>query len=40
VKWALGRMGWAGSTLRLPMTTMAQSNVPTVQAALKSVGLI
>jgi 4-hydroxy-tetrahydrodipicolinate synthase len=40
VKWALGRMGWAGSTLRLPMTTMAQSNVSTVQAALKSVGLI
>jgi 4-hydroxy-tetrahydrodipicolinate synthase len=40
VKWALGRMGWAGSTLRLPMTTMSQSNIPAVEAALKSAGLI
>ncbi len=40
VKWALGRMGWAGSTLRLPMTAMSQSSVPNVEAALKSAGLI
>jgi 4-hydroxy-tetrahydrodipicolinate synthase len=40
VKWALGRMGWAGRTLRLPMTTMSQSNIPAVEAALKSAGLI
>jgi 4-hydroxy-tetrahydrodipicolinate synthase len=40
VKWALGRMGWAGGTLRLPMTAMSQSNAPIVEAALKSAGLI
>lgn len=40
VKWALGRMGWAGRTLRLPMTAMSQSNIPSVEAALKSAGLI
>ncbi|MFM7330212.1 MAG: 4-hydroxy-tetrahydrodipicolinate synthase [Brachymonas sp.] len=40
VKWALGRMGWAGSTLRLPMTSMSQSNTPAVEAALAAAGLI
>ncbi len=40
VKWALGRMGWAGSTLRLPMTAMSQSSIAPVEAALKSAGLI
>jgi 4-hydroxy-tetrahydrodipicolinate synthase len=40
VKWALTRMGWPGGTLRLPMTSMSQSNAPTVEAALKSAGLI
>ena len=40
VKWALSRMGWAGCTLRLPMTAMSQSNIPAVEAALKSAGLI
>jgi 4-hydroxy-tetrahydrodipicolinate synthase len=40
VKWALGRMGWAGSTLRLPMTAMSQSSVAPLEAALQAVGLI
>ena len=40
VKWALSRMGWAGSTLRLPMTSMSQSNTPAVEAALIAAGLI
>jgi 4-hydroxy-tetrahydrodipicolinate synthase len=40
VKWALGRMGWAGGTLRLPMTGMSQSNIPAVEAALTTAGLI
>ncbi len=40
VKWALGRMGWAGSTLRLPMTAMSQSSIAPVEASLKSAGLI
>jgi 4-hydroxy-tetrahydrodipicolinate synthase len=40
VKWALGRMGWAGSTLRLPMTPLSIGNQAPVEAALKSVGLI
>ena len=40
VKWALGRMSWAGSTLRLPMTAMSQSNIAPVEAALRSAGLI
>jgi 4-hydroxy-tetrahydrodipicolinate synthase len=40
VKWALGRMGWAGGTLRLPMTGMSQSNIPAVEAALAAAGLI
>jgi 4-hydroxy-tetrahydrodipicolinate synthase len=40
VKWALGRMGWAGSKLRLPMTAMSQSNAPLVEAALRHASLI
>jgi 4-hydroxy-tetrahydrodipicolinate synthase len=40
VKWALGRMGWAGSTLRLPMTAMSQSSIAPLEAALQAVGLI
>jgi 4-hydroxy-tetrahydrodipicolinate synthase len=40
VKWALSRVGWPGATLRLPMTSMSQSHIPAVEAALKSAGLI
>jgi 4-hydroxy-tetrahydrodipicolinate synthase len=40
VKWAMGRLGWAGTTLRLPMTPMAQSNVAAVESALQAAGLI
>ncbi|NJM43515.1 MAG: 4-hydroxy-tetrahydrodipicolinate synthase [Brachymonas sp.] len=40
VKWALGTMGWAGSTLRLPMTVMSQSNIPSVEAALQAARLV
>jgi 4-hydroxy-tetrahydrodipicolinate synthase len=40
VKWAMQRMGWAGSTLRLPMTALSANSQPQLEAALKSVGLI
>ncbi len=40
VKWALDRMGWAGGTLRLPMTAMSQSNVPVLEAVLRQASLI
>jgi 4-hydroxy-tetrahydrodipicolinate synthase len=40
VKWAMHKMGLCGGTMRLPMTTMAQSLEPTVLAALKASGLV
>jgi 4-hydroxy-tetrahydrodipicolinate synthase len=40
VKWAMAKMGLCGGTMRLPMTTMAQSLEPTVLAALKASGLV
>ena len=40
VKWAMQRMGLCGGTMRLPMTTMAQSYEPTVLAALQASGLL
>ena len=40
IKWAMARMGLCGPTLRLPMTPLEASNVPTVEAALRATGLI
>ncbi len=40
VKWAMQHMGLCGGTLRLPMTSMAQSYEPTLLAALKASGLV
>jgi 4-hydroxy-tetrahydrodipicolinate synthase len=40
LKWAMQRMNLCGGTMRLPMTDMAQSNEPIVEAALKASGLI
>jgi 4-hydroxy-tetrahydrodipicolinate synthase len=39
VKWAMQHLGLCGGTLRLPMTSMAQSNEAAVSAALKAAGL-
>jgi len=40
VKWAMHRMGLCGPTLRLPMTELTSANVPLVEGALRSAGLI
>jgi 4-hydroxy-tetrahydrodipicolinate synthase len=40
VKWAMARMGLCGPTLRLPMTPMAAQFEATLEAALKSSGLV
>ena len=40
VKWAMARMGLTGGALRLPMTPLAQSNEPVVEAALRAAGLL
>jgi 4-hydroxy-tetrahydrodipicolinate synthase len=40
LKWAMQRMGLCGGTMRLPLTAMAQSQEPTVMAALKASGLV
>jgi 4-hydroxy-tetrahydrodipicolinate synthase len=40
VKWAMARMGLAGSALRLPMTPLAAANQPVVEAALRASGLL
>ena len=40
LKWAMDKMGLCGGTMRLPMTTMAQSHEATVLAALKASGLL
>ena len=39
LKWAMAHLGLCGGTMRLPMTSMAQSNEPMVLAALKACGL-
>ncbi|HWI81932.1 4-hydroxy-tetrahydrodipicolinate synthase [Ramlibacter sp.] len=40
VKWAMARMGLCGGALRLPMTPLAASNEPAVEAALRAGGLL
>lgn len=40
VKWAMQRMGLCGGTMRLPMTALSEANQATVEAALRSSGLI
>jgi len=40
VKWAVARMNLCGGSLRLPMTELTPANVPVVEAALRTVGLI
>jgi 4-hydroxy-tetrahydrodipicolinate synthase len=40
VKWAMARLGLCGPTLRLPMTPLEASNIPTVEGALRATGLI
>jgi len=40
VKWAMERMGLCGGTLRLPMTPLSEHLKPSVEASLRSAGLI
>ncbi|MBS3998650.1 MAG: 4-hydroxy-tetrahydrodipicolinate synthase [Hydrogenophaga sp.] len=40
LKWAMARMGLCGETMRLPLTPMSRSLVPTVEGALQESGLI
>ncbi|HOZ65961.1 MAG TPA: dihydrodipicolinate synthase family protein, partial [Burkholderiaceae bacterium] len=40
VKWAMMRMGLCGPTMRLPMTELTAANQPSVEAAMRQVGLI
>ena len=40
LKWAMSRLGLCGETMRLPLTPMSRQHVPTVEAALKSAGLL
>jgi len=40
LKWAMSRLGLGGETMRLPLTPMSRQHVPTVEAALKSAGLL
>ncbi|MCV0437933.1 MAG: 4-hydroxy-tetrahydrodipicolinate synthase [Hydrogenophaga sp.] len=40
LKWAMARMGLCNETLRLPMTPMSRSLVPTVEGALRDSGLL
>ena len=40
VKWAMARMGLCGATVRLPLTPMSASCEPSVEAALRSAGLL
>ena len=40
LKWAMGRMGLCGGTMRLPMTPLAQNNEAVVEAALRASGLL
>jgi len=40
LKWAMARMGLCNETMRLPLTPMSRSLVPTVENALQDSGLI
>jgi 4-hydroxy-tetrahydrodipicolinate synthase len=40
LKWAMDKMSLCGGTMRLPLTTMAQSQEPVLLAALKASGLV
>ena len=40
LKWAMDKMGLCSGTMRLPLTSMAQSNEPVLLAALKASGLM
>src|SRR6478609_8648963 len=40
VKWAMARMGLCGPAMRLPMTPLSPANVPVVEEALRSSGLL
>ena len=40
VKWAMQRLGLCGGTLRLPLTTLAQTNQSVVESALQAAGLL
>ncbi|MBK7502296.1 MAG: 4-hydroxy-tetrahydrodipicolinate synthase [Burkholderiaceae bacterium] len=40
VKWAMMRMGLCGPTMRLPMTELTAASQPSVEAAMRQVGLI
>jgi 4-hydroxy-tetrahydrodipicolinate synthase len=40
VKWAMSRLALCGGTLRLPLTELAESNRPVVEAALRATGLL
>ncbi len=40
LKWAMARLGLCGETMRLPLTPMSRQHVPTVEAALRSSGLL
>jgi 4-hydroxy-tetrahydrodipicolinate synthase len=40
LKWAMARMGLCNETLRLPMTPMSRTLVPTVEGALRDSGLL
>jgi 4-hydroxy-tetrahydrodipicolinate synthase len=40
VKWAMARLGLCGPALRLPMTPLAPSSEPVVEAALRASGLL
>ena len=40
LKWAMDKMGLCGGTMRLPLTSMAQSNEPVVLGALQASGLV
>ena len=40
VKWAMGRMGLCGGTLRLPLTPLSAAHQPVVEAALAAAGLL
>ena len=40
LKWAMARMGLCGPAMRLPMTPLSPANIPVVEAALRSCGLL
>ena len=40
LKWAMSRLGLCGGALRLPLTELAETNRPVVEAALRATGLL